>query len=46
VFVSHPSVCLLLLQSDQPLWHAPLHTPDAQFAVTWLVEQGVLQAPQ
>jgi hypothetical protein len=44
--ISHPSACLFELQSPQPEAQVPLHTPLLQAAVTWLVEQTTLAAPQ
>ncbi len=44
--VSHPSDCLLPLQSAQPAAHVPLHEPAVHVAVMWFEEQTTPQAPQ
>src|SRR5438067_1343441 len=46
ILVSHPSVCLLLLQSANPAVQAPLHTPPEQLAAMLLFEQARPQPPQ
>ena len=46
VFDSHPSVALLLLQSENPLRHGPEHTPPEHKGVTLLLEHASEQAPQ
>jgi hypothetical protein len=47
MFVSHPSVSLLLLQSAKPEAHAPLHTPLAQDGLETLLPLQVwLHPPQ
>ena len=46
VFDSHPSVALLLLQSENPLRHGPEHTPPEHKGVTLLLEQVMPHDPQ
>jgi hypothetical protein len=47
MFVSQPSVCLLLLQSLKPALHVPLQTLAAHVTVAiWFGEHTVPQAPQ
>src|SRR5207248_2339666 len=47
VLASHPSLCLLLLQSDHPASQAPLHAPSLQVGVPMLLpEQTRPHTPQ
>jgi hypothetical protein len=47
VFLSHPSVCLLLLQSAKGIAHVPLHMPPPQVRLAMpLLEHTVGHAPQ